>query len=983
MGRTTDDYVEEATIFIDSHNLDLDSNIIAYEYLIEGFVDTMTLEEFIEKHGDDYKTDQNNKESDEEFAFDGFIEPEEYNKTRTYGATFTGVLSLKEYEDEYIYIPPSSHCYLRCIEKIFNIKINYEDFKNNETITKIRNKLKKDYNLVELPNVHKFSKGKWIRVNNDYKVNDLPKLFEFRVRKNIFHVGIIKEMKTDLVKHIKSSLEFTKDTKLDNKFQTKLTSINVKPFKNTIFTYDIETYTDEFKHLHPIGIGYQKIDFNFDNLIFEEYTDLSIKQDLLNKAYNFDPKIFTGPDCLMDFIKDLSTNFEGESIEFYAHYGGKFDAIFFKQLKEVKFISQIKNSGCLLSLKIKYNNTTIEFKDSYKYVTCSLNKFCDSMKIKGKDEFDIKGKNKNFFEDTTDWLNYLKQDIICLSYALLYFEHYLRTFGLSITIAYGLPGLSWQTLYFNCFRLRADTFITNHNVTKQFILNSIYGGRVIPFKKKNLDKLLVCLDANSLYPSAMKIGEYPIGEYFIMKKDIDYYLNNNNLFIAEVELDGLGRKYPLIPNKKTSRKDFLIYPSNKFRGVYTSVEIQDALAMGYKIDKFHKGIYWIRKDRIFFNYIEYVYNLRKESKDDVIKDLLKLLMNSAYGKFLETIESTDVFVDRDNEKHKNCKSFLIGNNQKEVHITYDEELVRKPIHIASFILSYARRIMNDYMIKIGLENIFYTDTDSIYTDIISAKNIQTSNDLGGMKNDYGENMFIEKAIFLDVKRYWLKFNTNNLMKTVEKVKFNGFNFREGSLCADYLYKEKGDTFEYLFEQLSDVNNYYNIFNEKLIRKNNTIVVNAKEMLLHVDWTKRFKLIDNNFFPIDYIPELDINIDITFRSYNYKLSDNFKKGKHKIHYDFYVWSKNDVIIDQLNYVTNFISKNISNQKIYYILHDTKYYEFKHLNPIHPAREIDEEYHKSLIHSKNNNPYGFRINITSLNSIMSSVLQTESNFSHQQI
>lgn len=117
----------------------------------------------------------------------------------------------------------------------------------------------------------------------------------------------------------------------------------------------------------------------------------------------------------------------------------------------------------------------------------------------------------------------------------------------------------------------------------------------------------------------------------------------------------------------------------------------------------------------------------------------------------------------------------------------------KPTHIGSFILAYARKIMNNYIRIIGPENIFYSDTDSLFVTAEAAKRIKLSTDIGGMKNEYGKGILVTYALFLDIKRYYIKFNKPTSDGKTFKCAFNGINFKQENCMENW--KDGDDTDE--------------------------------------------------------------------------------------------------------------------------------------------------------------------------------------------
>jgi hypothetical protein len=73
------------------------------------------------------------------------------------------------------------------------------------------------------------------------------------------------------------------------------------------------------------------------------------------------------------------------------------------------------------------------------------------------------------------------------------------------------------------------------------------------------------------------------------------------------------------------------------RGVYNSVDLKRAVEHGYKIVKIHEAVCWTKADNLFKDYIEKVFKMKQEAKKDTPQyTIAKLLMNSLYGKMLQT-----------------------------------------------------------------------------------------------------------------------------------------------------------------------------------------------------------------------------------------------------------------------------------------------------------------------------------------------------------
>lgn len=287
---------------------------------------------------------------------------------------------------------------------------------------------------------------------------------------------------------------------------------------------------------------------------------------------------------------------------------------------------------------------------------------------------------------------------------------------------------------FNCFRRRflektliKEEYVLNDVSIKNFIFEGYFGGRTEVFKRGTF-KNLYYYDINSLYPRAMQ-EELPLPQS-VKKIDIPTSENINNYEgVSEITIicpSNLDK--PVLPVRYEGK---LLFPTGKIKGVYNHNEIRKALELGYKIISIDKQIIYTRTFKIFKKFVDVLYNLRKEQKEngDVLEIVTKLLMNSLYGKFgmrkIEEVNITSQEVTRTPKLYNGMCCYPI---------------------IASYITSYARLLMYDYVKE---ESVIYTDTDSVITN----KNLGLdSNIMGEMKLEG----FFPEGIFIKPKFYYLK-----------------------------------------------------------------------------------------------------------------------------------------------------------------------------------------------------------------------------------
>jgi len=276
-----------------------------------------------------------------------------------------------------------------------------------------------------------------------------------------------------------------------------------------------------------------------------------------------------------------------------------------------------------------------------------------------------------------------------------------------------------------------------------FEFKGYYGGRTEAFKRglfkaKDIGNIYY-YDVNSLYPSVMqKRFPMPDKRVHVQDKisadDIKYFEG-----MADIDLYCPDMTIPFLPD----RTDKLRFPTGNISGYYDFTSIRYALSLGYKIRAIRKGV--IYKDT-FYPFKKYVDDLYKarwvyKNKKDPTELVIKLLMNSLYGKFgYKYTDVTTIINQKELGKLYNDKKIDINELNDMFtssldggkHFTYKVKDPTPPLYVipilSIYIASFARIKMHQLMNRFP-EDIIYTDTDSI----ITTRKYHTSNTLGELK----------------------------------------------------------------------------------------------------------------------------------------------------------------------------------------------------------------------------------------------------------
>lgn len=386
------------------------------------------------------------------------------------------------------------------------------------------------------------------------------------------------------------------------------------------------------------------------------------------------------------------------------------------------------------------------------------------------------------------------------------------------------------------------------------IRSAVYGGRCFPTKRffvskhyKDLvegrmtwDQLhsdyLLHMDVVSLYPTAMKNYDYPVGEsrrVFPGDPRLTRWTNRVEplpLGIYEVSIACNENLFiPVLPEKSNGR---LMWDLRSKEDVwYTNIDIENAWACGYTVS-FKSGLIWRKKAKIFANYINMVFKIKKEgdeTKNEVKRGMGKLMMNALYGKQLQLpIVERSVIV-RSNAQYM---SFTETYEVNEIHWLPDNSAVivkgttenlnraiEKPSQNGAFVLSYSRRVMEEYVTKLDRSRLtdyeqsiknsfFYTDTDSLHMEVYSEERERQleelmGKDLGQLDNDFKDGGKIIKAWYLFPKTWACVYIARD-NSIVTKMKGKGMPAK-GRVIEDYDRALIGeDTTPFTFDKLSKV-----------------------------------------------------------------------------------------------------------------------------------------------------------------------------------
>jgi DNA polymerase elongation subunit (family B) len=250
-----------------------------------------------------------------------------------------------------------------------------------------------------------------------------------------------------------------------------------------------------------------------------------------------------------------------------------------------------------------------------------------------------------------------------------------------------------------------------------------FGGRCEIFKRGKFTGPIYYYDIVSSYPTSMTL-ELPLYYKGLVPpprktsaSDIDRYLSYAGITEATVRI-------PKLPVQPLCIRHMgrLTFPRGIVRGRWTNLELREAVARGVEIEVHGQCRY---ESKAFLNpFVQTFYGLRKQAKKD--KDpfrtyAYKILLNSLYGKLVETLDrSAYVTSKHDIRRAKEMGGKVLSTKVPGVYqIQSQEEGPFRHVAAGAYVTAYSRlRLLQ------GLEaalakggEIYYCDTDSIMTNV--------------------------------------------------------------------------------------------------------------------------------------------------------------------------------------------------------------------------------------------------------------------------
>lgn len=552
--------------------------------------------------------------------------------------------------------------------------------------------------------------------------------------------------------------------------------------KKNIIAADFETFLHNKEHI-VYAIGYYEKNSYKMYYLEENLNDNEIKEKSLQ--------------LIEKFILNLKLDRKKKYI--YFHNLGSFDGIFILDtITKSKFLNKKNFSTIIRNNKIyKITIENLHFLDSQLLINDTLNNIAKTLLNKEKVEINFEHTNnyKKCIKNKKFISKYLFNDVILLNDIIETLnKRFIKLYNVDITKNFTLPSLAFH-IYRKLYMKHKIYISTGYKY--DFIKKSYIGG-LTNVTQPTMNKGF-SYDINSLYPFIMKTKKLPIE-----KPEWIYNENIENVF-GFIDCTIFVPDNLIIPPLSIKLKGTLVQPTGTFRSTFFTEEIKNAIKKyNCKIIKTHKILNFQQKEVLFEDYINDMYTNRMKSTNKTDNLIYKLLMNTLYGRFgMNQETSITKIIDKEKlpfyqllfditDYHDNSELLTFKYNKQNSKIIKEEidkinldttskenilkelEIFEKrigntnsSIQIASAITSYARikliNDMNDHIINNNSE-IYYYDTDSIYTNKKLDNELTSDNLLGKYKLE----KIIKKGIFLSPKNYAIIDEKNK-----ETIKFKG------------------------------------------------------------------------------------------------------------------------------------------------------------------------------------------------------------------
>lgn len=511
-----------------------------------------------------------------------------------------------------------------------------------------------------------------------------------------------------------------------------------RQFDKKIYGFDIETYD-----LNREFLCGSVVDDEDEHIAFSKPSMIS----------QFRESYFT--DCII-----CATNLQ---FDFFGTFHGEPDLKQFRPLfqgSEMLCTESYKYNGRFVGMRkdiTTHKAKKLSFIDTLNYAKMGVEKAGKILGLPKLDKPDRLGEHvPNTGEEWDVMLEYNIRDSVISGGLIEFLYSVFEELGATPKITIAATAMS---LFKNHYLTRTIYRHPIHVLIDQF--KGYYGGMTESFCRGRIQGYNY-YDVNSLYPYVMQKFRYPDPNTLRTntKNTVKYINEYEGMSHIEIHCPATVR-YPVLPYRYL---DKCVFGTGTFTGWYTHVEIRKAMSMGYVVKKVMKTYYYLKTCDPFSGYVSDLYNkrLKYKSEKNPMEYVVKILLNSLYGKF------GSKFIDKENWVPEEQFDMSKLNNIDFIEIVEGFVRMKKSLSEpsafcipiwAAHVTAYARMHLNELCHQ---ANPVYCDTDSILTK----NELPTGKELGELKLE----MRIEDGFIVKPKFYALEYSDNDTLKECVKIK---------------------------------------------------------------------------------------------------------------------------------------------------------------------------------------------------------------------
>jgi hypothetical protein len=367
------------------------------------------------------------------------------------------------------------------------------------------------------------------------------------------------------------------------------------------------------------------------------------------------------------------------------------------------------------AIEFRRGHSTVVFIDSMNYFRLPLREIGRIFGLE-KLEVDFNSVDDDKLEE------YCRRDVEILKRCILHLVDFIKIQDL------GEFRITAASQAFQAFRhryMKHKIYLHDSPEATKLELGGYFGGRTEAFWLGRFNDEVTILDIQSMYPYVMKSNVFPVRLRAYLNHGLPYDaildLLRSNCIMARCILETDEPAYAMRKEGK------LIFPRGRFETILSSGSLRYAIEQGHLCEIREMAVY--KAQAIFEDYVTAFWELRKKYKEEenaAYEALTKLMLNCLYGKFGQRAYEQKV-MDEDSLIMPADEILYINPQGEEYRVQrffgklYAFRRLEEPgwnafPGIAAHVTDYARMLLWKYIKLAGRENVYYVDTDSLFTN---------------------------------------------------------------------------------------------------------------------------------------------------------------------------------------------------------------------------------------------------------------------------